>query len=54
MAKKHETLWVCSHCLMAIECKEGKQASFEHHIDEDDDHVCDWCGESADTLYELV
>lgn len=52
---EHENLWVCDRCLMAIESHEGKQATFTHHIDEDDETPCDWCGETMfDTLYELI
>ena len=53
--RKH--LWVCSHCLMAIESREGNQATLRHGVDEDDDKEskCDWCEEVGfDTLYELV
>ena len=52
-----KTMWICEHCLMAIEAHEGKQATMEHYIDEDDEQEskCDWCEESGfDTLYELV
>ena len=52
-----KTMWVCSHCLMAIESHEGKQATIEHYVDEDDEEepMCDWCGETGfDTLYELL
>ena len=51
---KHENLWVCEHCLMAIECHEGNQAMLKHYIDEDEETPCDWCGESSDVLYELI
>lgn len=52
-----ETLWVCDHCLMAIESREGNQAVLRHSVDEDDDveSKCDWCEEVGfDTLYELI
>ena len=52
-----ETLWVCDHCLMAIESREGNQARLAHYVDETDamDSKCGWCGEIGfDTLYELV
>ena len=52
-----ETLWVCEHCLMAIESHEGNQARLEHYVDETDvvDSRCSWCKECGfDTLYELV
>lgn len=52
-----ETLWVCEHCLMAIESREGNQARLAHSVDETDavDSRCGWCHEVGfDTLYELV
>lgn len=52
-----ETLWVCEHCLMAIESREGNQARLAHSVDETDavDSRCGWCHECGfDTLYELV
>jgi hypothetical protein len=41
---------------MAIESREGNQATLVHYIDEDDEEsVCDWCGfDECDKLYELV
>ena len=54
---EHENLWVCPRCLMAIESREGNQATLKHSVDEDDDveSKCDWCEECGfDTLYELV
>jgi hypothetical protein len=42
---------------MAIESREGNQATLRHWVDEDDkqESKCDWCEESGfDTLYELV
>lgn len=52
-----ETLWVCEHCLMAIESREGNQVTLRHGVDETDavDSRCGWCHEVGfDTLYELV
>ena len=52
-----ETLWVCEHCLMAIESREGNQATLRHWVDKEDveESKCDWCEEDGfDTLYELV
>ena len=52
-----ETLWVCEHCLMGIECHEGNQATLRHFVDEMDavDSKCGWCHEVGfDTLYELI
>ena len=55
--RRADHLFVCSHCLMAIESHEGNQAILKHYVDEDDDveSKCDWCEEVGfDTLYELV
>jgi hypothetical protein len=55
--KQRKTLWVCEHCLMGIECKEGNQATLAHRVDEMDavESKCDWCKECGfDILYELV
>ena len=52
-----ETMWVCEHCLCAIESREGNQARLAHSVDETDavESKCDWCKECGfDTLYELV
>lgn len=57
-----DTLWVCEHCLWAIESREGNQAILCHDIcleydEEDFDEMskCDWCEEDGfDILYELV
>ena len=52
-----ETMWVCAHCLAAIESREGNQAVLKHFVDEDDDveSKCDWCEDTGfDTLYELI
>ena len=52
-----ETMWVCDHCLMAIESREGNQARLAHSVDEMDavDSKCDWCGQVGyDVLYELI
>ena len=44
-----DNLKVCDHCLMAIESREGNQATIKHYIDsEDTETKCDWCGETAD------
>lgn len=54
---ERENLWVCSHCLMAIESREGNQATLRHYVDENDDveSKCEWCEECGfDTLYELI
>ena len=51
------TLWVCERCLMAIESREGNQATMRHYVDEDDENEskCEWCEQSGfGTLYELV
>lgn len=52
-----QTLWVCEHCLCAIESREGNQARLAHYVDETDavDSRCGWCHECGfDTLYELI
>jgi hypothetical protein len=52
-----ETLWVCEHCLWAIESREGDQATLRHYVDETDavDSMCGWCGECGfEELYELI
>ena len=52
-----KTLWVCEHCLMGIESREGNQARLAHYVDETDavDSRCGWCKEVGfSTLYELV
>ena len=59
---ERETMWVCDHCLAAIESREGNQAILRHDIgleyDEEDFEEmskCDWCEENEfDTLYELI
>ena len=54
---KRENLWVCSHCLMAIESREGNQATLKHYVDEDDEEEskCDWCEQDGFyELYELI
>jgi hypothetical protein len=52
-----ETMWVCEHCLMAIESREGNQATLRHSVDERDavESRCDWCRECGySVLYELI
>jgi hypothetical protein len=54
---ERETLWVCDHCLLAIESREGNQAILRHSVDEDDEEAskCEWCEENGfDTLYEIL
>lgn len=54
---ERENMWICEKCLMAIESREGNQATLRHWVDEDDDaeSKCDWCEEVGfDTLFELV
>ena len=53
----HKNLWVCEHCLAAIESREGNQATLKHYVDEDDKIAskCSWCHENGfDVLYELI
>lgn len=50
-------MWVCEHCLWAIESREGHQATLSHYVDEEDEcsSKCDWCEEDGfDLLYELI
>ena len=50
----HKNLWVCEHCLCAIESREGNQATLKHYVDEDESK-CDWCEEGEfRELYELI
>ena len=54
---ERRTLWVCEHCLLAIESREGNQATIYHSVDDEDEteSKCEWCEESGfDHLYELV
>ena len=54
---ERKTMWVCSHCLAAIESREGNQATMRHHVDEHDvtESKCDWCEDTGfDLLFELV
>ena len=50
-------LHVCAYCLAAIESREGKQRTLEvnveYDIDDNENVVCDWCGEYDDILYEI-
>ena len=61
--KERKNLFVCEHCLMAIESREGNQATLTHYIDIDDEEEienneeskCDWCKEYGfDVLFELI
>ena len=51
---------VCLHCLLAIESREGSQATQRIPIDPDDyESKCEWCGETADEggfdeLHEII
>lgn len=57
MERDKNKLWVCEHCLWAIESREGRQAIMPHYIDEEDNEEskCDWCEEDGfDLLYELI
>lgn len=54
---ERERMWVCEHCLWAIESREGRLATMPHYIDEEDnaESKCDWCEQDGfDLLYELV
>ena len=60
--EKRKNMWVCEHCLCAIQSREGNQATLCHDIkleydEEDFDKMskCDWCEEDGFTeLYELL
>lgn len=55
--KDKEYLYVCEHCLMAIESREGNMARKIYCTDEEDeqDCTCDWCEESGfSELYQLI
>ena len=57
LPNERERLWVCWRCLMAIESREGNQATMRRSVDEQDDAAsrCDWCEDTGfDTLYELI
>lgn len=52
-----KNLLVCEHCLLGIESREGRQATFTHYVDGENETIsrCEWCEEHGfDTLYELV
>jgi len=52
-AETEHNLTVCEHCLMGIECHEGKQ--IVKHIWCDDDGICEWCEEEGfDELFEIL
>ena len=53
----HKNLWVCDHCLMAIESHEGNQTTKKQKENEDDkvDTECSWRHENEiDVLYESI
>lgn len=51
---ENKKLCVCERCLMAIESREGRQATLTIYLDDDDPRACDWCEESDfTTLYEI-
>jgi hypothetical protein len=55
--EEREHLWVCDHCLMGIESREGNQARLTHSVDELDaiESRCDWCKQVGfSTLHELI
>lgn len=49
-----KTLKVCQYCLEAITSRGENQHTITHYIDDDEDIVCDWCGEWDDALYEIL
>lgn len=55
--RNESPMWVCEHCLYAIEAHEGKQAAIRHEVDEGNkqESKCDFCEKSGfNTLYELI
>ena len=57
IVEERPKMWVCDHCLAAIESREGTQAIMRHYIDADDivNSMCDWCEcVGFDTLFELI
>lgn len=57
MDRDENKMFVCEHCLWAIESREGHQATLSHYVDEEDEcsSKCDWCGDDGfDLLYELI
>lgn len=53
---KRNRLWVCEHCLLATESREGPQPTQLHYVDEEDpnESYCDWCEEDGfDKLFEI-
>lgn len=57
MERDKDKMYVCQHCLVAIESREGNQAMLRHSVNEENDKEskCDWCEEVGfDTLYELI
>lgn len=60
---KRKNMFVCEHCLCAIESREGNLATLKHYVDIDDEKdiesneesKCDWCKEYGfDVLFELI
>lgn len=56
-----KNLWVCKHCLLAIQSREGNQLTITHDIDlefderTEENSKCDWCKQTDnDVLYELI
>ena len=49
---ERDKMWVCEHCLWAIESREGRLAIMPHYVDEEENEEskCDWC----EQLVELV
>ena len=59
--EERKNMWVCGHCLAAIESREGYLPTLKHDIDlefEPDDiekYKCDWCEEIGfSILFELI
>ena len=58
---ERKNLWVCNHCLSAIQSREENQLTITHDIDlefderNEENSKCEWCGNTDfDVLYELI
>ena len=58
---ERKNLWVCKHCLSAIQSREGNQLTITHDIDlefderNEENSKCEWCEDTDfDVLYELI
>lgn len=54
---RHKNLWICEHCLYALESHEGNQLTVKHYVDENNENEskCEWCEDIGfNTLYEIL